>query len=83
MFEFIKNIFKKKGNKEMNKARNKIEMPMQEMEVLISDFISGKTLRDMNIGYNYYLGNHDILNRKIYGFDRNGCLLYTSPSPRD
>ena len=83
MLEFIKNIFKKKGNNEMNKTRIKIEMPRQEIEVLISDFISGKTLRDMNIAYNYYLGNQDILNRKIYGFDRNGDKIEIPFAPNN
>lgn len=70
MLEFIKNIFKKK-DKEMVKDDIKT-IPRQEIEVLISEFISGKILRDMNIGENYYLGNHDILNRKIYGIDNKG-----------
>lgn len=82
MLEFIKNIFKKKGNNEMNKTKNK-EMPRKEIEVLISDFISGKTLRDMNIAYNYYLGNQDILNRKIYGFDRNGDKIEIPFAPNN
>ena len=82
MLEFIKNFFSKRGNKEMNKTKNK-EMPRKEIEVLISDFISGKTLRDMNIAYNYYLGNQDILNRKIYGFDRNGDKIEIPFAPNN
>ena len=39
------------------------------------DHIPAGSQGGLNFGWDYYEGNHD--------YDSNGCLLYTSPSPRD
>lgn len=70
MFEWIKNIFRRKKN--MNEKEN---LELKELEIIIENYFNSKQYKEMIIGDNYYLGNHDILRRKKQGIGENGVLV--------
>ena len=68
MFEFIKRMFGRKKDMSEN-------LELKELEVIISNHLNSNAYKLMEVGYNYYIGNHDILKREKQGIGENGVLV--------
>ena len=80
----------KNGPKEIIKASHQVELYDEELNCEPYKKIGIKTLRPFKIDKNIKKAlskmskiNEEILDKKLFPMTFGGCLLYTSPSPRD